>query len=497
MTNKSTNTESSSAAEQILIVEAQARMAREIEELRGEIAVLRAQNMWKSMTVRSLKRSIRANIRRAANSRYGTPICGPTIRYARRARTRIRSRGQRPASTSLDKPAPVPTSRIEFVAATPSRRSLLVLAHGYPVDGSSYAGQPLARRVPYYLRAGFDVTVFVPSRDGSESDAVDPHGARVVSAPLDRLGALAAALRPAQVAVHSPTPELWAAARPIASDVPTHVWMHGFESRNWRRLMFDFSAEEIANLEERLDGVNVQRQETLREIFADADISKVFVSEHMRSVGEDFAGIVAKNGRVIHNIIDTNLFPFREKSDADRLRIVSIRSFERRNYGTDLLAHAVSSLANRPWFNDLSIRIIGDGRHHAEDTTSLQKFANVSIDQRFIPPAEVAGVLATSGIALLPTRWDTQGMMMGEAMAAGVVPVTNDVAAIPEFLDSSSGKLAAAESFEELAEGIAELVEKPEHFHELSHSGRARVVAQCGPNETVAKEIELFEAGIV
>jgi glycosyltransferase involved in cell wall biosynthesis len=37
----------------------------------------------------------------------------------------------------------------------------------------------------------------------------------------------------------------------------------------------------------------------------------------------------------------------------------------------------------------------------------------------------------------VPSRTDTQGVSRDEAMSSGLVPVTNAVAAIPEFVDDT------------------------------------------------------------
>lgn len=370
--------------------------------------------------------------------------------------------------------------------------ALLVLAHSYPVSEESYGGQPVARRVPFYTEAGHEVVVFVPSRDGSTSEATDRHGTRVLHAPLDEFAAVANEVGVGQLAVHSPTPEVWKVTERVSQDVPTHIWIHGFEARDWRLLSFDFTAKEIAEKGKILDNVNIERQKTLGNIFARSDIDVIFVSRYMMEIAEDFAGMKAINSHVIHNVIDPIRFPYIQKDAPDRMRIASVRTFDKRNYGTDLMSLAIMELSKQKWFSELSIRIIGDGKHHEEDTRPLTSYSNVSIEKGFVGEEALREVLVESGIALLPTRWDSQGMMMGEAMASGLVPVTNSVAAIPEFADTSSAKLAEAENYEQLAEGIVELVENPDQFLEMSYDAQERVRAQCGPHVTVERELELF-----
>lgn len=55
-------------------------------------------------------------------------------------------------------------------------------------------------------------------------------------------------------------------------------------------------------------------------------------------------------------------------------------------------------------------------------------------------------------------------------MASGMVPITNAVAAIPEFVDERCGVLARTESYEGIAKGIEILFKNPGRFSELSYA---------------------------
>ena len=78
-------------------------------------------------------------------------------------------------------------------------------------------------------------------------------------------------------------------------------------------------------------------------------------------------------------------------------------------------------------------------------------------------------------------------------MSAGLVPVTNGVAAIPEFADEQCAILAKPEDARGLADGIARLYQEPDLFLSLSAAAAQRVRAQCGPQGTVQVELDLLE----
>tara|TARA_B100000953_G_C17887950_1_gene380267 strand:- start:93 stop:746 length:654 start_codon:yes stop_codon:yes gene_type:complete len=213
----------------------------------------------------------------------------------------------------------------------------------------------------------------------------------------------------------------------------------------------------------------------------------------MRSVAEEFAGAQALDSQVIHNVIDSSLFPYTPKSEEMRMHICSIRNFGKRNYATDLMSQAILNLSKMPWFSKLSIEVFGDGQHFEQDTAPLLLFENVKLNKAFVSPDTLRDIFSRNGIGLFPTRWDSQGMLNGEAMSSGVVPISNAVTAIPEFIGEAEGILANPENSKQLAEGIGELVENPDQFLTMSESAQVRVRNQCGPEMTVHREIDLFD----
>jgi len=355
---------------------------------------------------------------------------------------------------------------------------------------------PIARRIPFYLESGYKITILVPSKKAVKRQAITKEGVEIFFTPLNKTENIAKKVGASQLAIHSPTPDIYLATKNLMLDMPTHIWIHGFEARNWRDLKYDFSVEEISSRGKELDIINVERQWALSELFKDPEITKIFVSQFMLSTAEEFTGISVENPHIIHNVIDPQLFPYKPKSEDQRTRICSIRNFDKRNYGTDLLSKAILELTAMPWFPKLQFEIFGNGRHYDHDTASISKLSNVKLTKKFIGSSALKEVFERNGLALLPTRWDSQGMLNGEAMSSGLIPITNNVTAIPEFISQKEGQLAAPNDYKELADGIAKLVENPDQFTEMSQLAAQRVRTQCSPEVTVQKEIEIFNSYI-
>ncbi len=460
------------------------RMVQELAELRREVHALRLDRQIRSLP-RLIKRSLQRRLVKMLTPKLKQKVKSALLWWNRQNRR------------SVGKNIPEETLRNRsFNMHANRKKSLLILAHSYPIKSSDYGGKFIASRVSYYSEAGFQVTVFFPSnkaRGRNPREVEDARGTKIICAPLEKIERIAAQINADQLAIHSPTPDFYAATKNLTYQIPCHLWIHGFEARNWRDLSFNFTMEEIAQTGKRMDIINVERQWALSEMFKRSDMTKIFVSSYMQNVAEKFAGEMAKNGQVIHNLIDTEIFNYSPKSVESRFKISSIRNFSRRNYATDLLSEAILHLQNKTWFKDLEIQIIGDGQFHQQDTKAIRDLNNVRIRKEFISTNEVASVFSKSGIALLPTRWDSQGVLNGEAMGMGVVPITNKVAAIPEFISIKEGILAEPENPLQLAEGICHLVENPERFAKMSRLAAARAIEQCGPESTVKKELEILE----
>ena len=136
--------------------------------------------------------------------------------------------------------------------------------------------------------------------------------------------------------------------------------------------------------------------------------------------------------------------------------------------------------------------MIGDGKLFDEILEPLRKFDNVIIQRGFLKQNEIADLHKEYGVFLTPTRMDAQGVSRDEAMASGLVPVTNAVAAIPEFVDGKCGILAPKNDYLEMAKGIEEIVNSTEKFTVMSENCSQRVKAQTSARLIINAELVLF-----
>lgn len=81
---------------------------------------------------------------------------------------------------------------------------------------------------------------------------------------------------------------------------------------------------------------------------------------------------------------------------------------------------------------------------------------------------------------------------MCEAMASGLVPVTSNNTAIPEFVrDEETGYLC--DNTVEMAAAIAELWEEPETFDRMSAAAARSIAAKASAATVVPAELALMQ----
>lgn len=376
-------------------------------------------------------------------------------------------------------------------AGIPARAEHLVVSRGYPAHDNLYSYAYVHRRIKGYAAAGVPVDVFRINEDHIRFDEFE--GVDVVSGQLSDLELMIRSNPYRSVLVHSLDRALWSTLRECASDREIFVWVHGAEIQPWYRR--DFSFLDDRDRERGIQRSN-DRMAFWRGIFSDPpqNVKFVFVSRHLAREAMRDVGIELDPSRyvVIHNHIDGDLFTYVPKPAAQRNRMLSIRPYSRPTYANDLVVKAILDLVDEPYFAQLEFRLVGDGRLFDETVEPIRHLSNVLLEKRFLSQAEIAGLHKDHGVFLAPSRIDSQGVSRDEAMASGLVPVTNRVSAIPEFVDDTCAMLVEPEDWRGIADSIRRLHADPEMFLALSEAAAARVRTQSGAAQTLDREIALM-----
>lgn len=280
--------------------------------------------------------------------------------------------------------------------------------------------------------------------------------------------------------------------------IPIFIWVHGEEALGWYRRLYYFNLKRIHELFI-FAAKNIFQLFHLRRIIQHSNkagnIKFIFVSNWMKKIAETDTISKIKYFNIIPNPIDTNLFQYKVKDVEKSRKILLIRSFETRKYANDIAVEAINLLRSKEIFRTLQFDIYGKGKFFNKITASVKDLDNVSLHNHLIPNHEIPAVHSEFGIFLCPTRQDAQGVSMCEAMSSGLVPVTTNNTAIPEFVeDERTGCLT--NNAQELAMAIEKLVNDYELFSTVSKSASDAIKVKSGHETVICAELKLLNGGL-
>lgn len=277
-------------------------------------------------------------------------------------------------------------------------------------------------------------------------------------------------------------------------DTPVFLWSHNPETRYWDWPLFTapYFAEPPALTAAQEEEFR-ERDEVIRRYNELPNVSWVFVSEALKRRSEELLGMEFARSFVIPNLVDDRVFPYREKDPELRRKIFLVRKFDNiATYAIDVDVACIVELSKRPFFDDLEFNLYGTGDFYDRLVEPVRAFPNVHLHRRFLSRDEIAQVHAEHGIALYATRFDSQGVSMGEAAMSGLAVVSSDIEVARCFLPTDQELLCDVEDPVAYADAIERLYRDPDAFTAASRACRDKMYRLCRREETVDKEIELM-----
>ncbi|MEO7534696.1 MAG: glycosyltransferase family 4 protein [Ferruginibacter sp.] len=277
-------------------------------------------------------------------------------------------------------------------------------------------------------------------------------------------------------------------------NVPVIIWVHGFEALGWYRRLFNFKLYSPVFLNFVLK--NTRQQFHFRKLIKYANNTQqvrfVFVSNWMRKITEQDTLLRIKKYDIIPNPIDTKLFQYKNKELSQGKKVLLLRSFDSRKYANDISVEAILKLSKKEVFKQFSFTIIGKGQLFDKTLEPIKNFPNVHIKKGAVRQINIPSVHQEHGIFLCPTRQDAQGVSMCEAMSSGLIPITTNNTAIPEFVsDMKTGCLTM--SSQEIADTLIRLNERPGLLQDLSSNAAKSIRELCAIDAVTNKELFLIE----
>lgn len=370
--------------------------------------------------------------------------------------------------------------------------SVVFVVPTYPTQENRYLCAFVHARVKSYLAAGIKCDV-VCAYDYDSYCSYEYEGVRVLRIPLSKLQTVLSMHRYRVIISHFF--DLRYAAVFDACDLggtKLVIKTHGPETRYW-----DYPEFATPYFEKKPELTNEQVQEfeardsVIKRYNQMNNVVWFFPSEKLKKRSEDLIGIVFERFLVIPDMIDEHLFSYKKKNKDLRRKIFFNRKFDNiATYAIDISSRVILELSTRPYFSDLEFNIYGTGGYYNELTNSIAQFENVHLHPYFLKRSELPKVHAENGIGLFATRFDTQGVSMGEAAMSGLAVVSSKIDAAEYFLPNDYGLLADVEDPAAYADIVENLYNDPEYFQDCSRMCHEKMYQLCRSQVTIEKEID-------
>ena len=371
-------------------------------------------------------------------------------------------------------------------------KKFLIVSRGYPSNSDIYNNGFVHSRVKLYKDKGLDITVFSIVKN-SNYETYNYDGVEVNKGSYKELENFLEKNEFSKILVHFGWRKTINTIIKKVPNVKLLVWVHGVEALGWYRRTFLFDWKNPIRFLGYMV-INSMQLIFMHNFIRRKDINKklIFVSEWMKDILEkdSFSKGKILNYSIIPNVVDENIFKYQEKNDEDRLNILSIRPYASKKYANDLSVEAVKYLEKEPFFQNLNFTFYGDGKLFDKTLEPIKKFKNVKIEKRFLNKFEIVEAHKNAGIMLIPTRQDAQGVSMCEAMMGGLVPVTSNNTAIPEYCNNEAGYLT--NNSYELAEAIKEMYLNKKLFKIKSRKSHELAYKLCSSKNVISKEIDVI-----
>lgn len=220
----------------------------------------------------------------------------------------------------------------------------------------------------------------------------------------------------------------------------------------------------------------------------------IFVTNWTKERCEELLNIKFNNYDIIPCLINIDLFKFDDKDESLRKKIFVIRKFDDLNsYSLDIVVRIILELSRRDFFKDLEFDIYGSGSLHDLILEPIKDLENVHIHNKFLTHEEIRKVHETHGIALFPTRFDSQAVSSCEAAASGCAVITSDIPGVRQFMPDNLGIMCDVENYVEYADVVEKMYNDSAYFKKVAKMESESVSSKFGFDNTIKKEIEMYK----
>jgi glycosyltransferase involved in cell wall biosynthesis len=275
----------------------------------------------------------------------------------------------------------------------------------------------------------------------------------------------------------------------LNENIPFVMYVHGSEVQKYGARMFEFNYKLTDFLKWfKKDALVIPKMKMfVRKTMQRNNTAFIFPSVWMKNDLEKNLNITLKQFYIIPNGIDTNLFKFNELYNR-RFKLLTLRPLSSKKYAVDLAIEIMQYLPE-----NFSLEIYGKGHYEKQYQKQIQQLnlqQRVHIKNSFIDRADLNNFFSNYGVFLVPTRMDAQGVSMCEAMSSGLLTVSSNNTAIPEFIENLKNGIIGND-LKEVAKNLIKTVESQNQYKKITTKGRASM-ENIDITITVNRELSLL-----
>ncbi|WP_235280478.1 glycosyltransferase family 4 protein [Myroides profundi] len=329
-------------------------------------------------------------------------------------------------------------------------------------------------RALYFKSQGIDVTILVPAK---EQCVYHYQGIEVIEATTNSIVPLLSQYDLLYLHLLNQYPlknggfRIYNAI--LKNKYPVAIYIHGTDVLKYPEYLYDFEWS-LKGLVKYLY-VNTWNHLRMKSFLNNISKSHQYLimtpSMWMKRHAEKIMNHTFNNFHAVANGIDIELFdvPFDYNN---RFKILTIRPLSDPKYGVDKAIELMRFLPER-----YTLDIYGKGYLMEKYEDLIQKYylqERVKIVDDFIEREKLPVLFSKYGIFSAFTLFDSQGVIMCEAMASRLLTISNNNSAISEFIEDGIGGLID-DDLEKLAHRIIEITNNSHVMENMVEIGRSRM----------------------
>lgn len=371
----------------------------------------------------------------------------------------------------------------------------LVISPGYPSLNNRYNSAFVHTRVKAYQKANFKVDVAFINEFNTTS-IYEYDGVKVFKGNFYDLRDLLQRKTFKKILIHFFDNRFANVLETVdLSQTQLYFYLHGAETlyRDWTKIASPYFGKP-AIIDSDLETLFKEKDFFIKKYNDRKNAKWIFVTEWTQKRCEELLNIKFNNADVISCLINTDLFSYEKKNIELRKKIFIIRKFDDINsYSIDIDVRIILELSHRPFFKELEFDIYGDGSLFDEILEPLKQFENVHLHRTFLDHNQIREVHETHGIALFPTRFDSQAVSSCEAAASGCAVITSKIPGVMQFIPDNLGVLCNTENYKEYADVIEKMYNDSDYFLKVGKEESKSVTSKFDFEHTIQKELNMFK----